>query len=125
MTTNPARDAGAMAPRGVSAVGAGNLGIWEAGRQSIRVYGRHIEDDGPTVFKHACTLGLEGIVSKQKDLLYRSGRSRNWLKESGVCGDDAGGGGGLGPTIEGKNQIMIYGSACPMGCSCRTVWAGG
>jgi bifunctional non-homologous end joining protein LigD len=40
----------------------------------------HIEDDGPTVFKHACKLGLEGIVSKRKDSPYRSGRSSDWLK---------------------------------------------
>jgi bifunctional non-homologous end joining protein LigD len=27
----------------------------------------HIEADGPTVFAHACNMGLEGIVSKRKD----------------------------------------------------------
>jgi hypothetical protein len=27
----------------------------------------HIEADGPTVFAHACKMGLEGIVSKRKD----------------------------------------------------------
>ena len=41
---------------------------------------RHIEGDGPTVFAHACKLGLEGIVSKRKDSAYRSGRSPDWLK---------------------------------------------
>ena len=40
----------------------------------------HIEADGPTVFAHACRMGLEGIVSKRKNSTYRSGRSRNWLK---------------------------------------------
>jgi bifunctional non-homologous end joining protein LigD len=40
----------------------------------------HIEDDGPTVFAHACKMGLEGIVSKRKDSTYRSGRSPDWLK---------------------------------------------
>ena len=40
----------------------------------------HIEADGPTVFAHACKMGLEGIVSKRKGSSYRSGRSRNWLK---------------------------------------------
>jgi len=29
----------------------------------------HIEGDGPTVFAHACKIGLEGIVSKRKDSL--------------------------------------------------------
>ena len=40
----------------------------------------HIEADGPTVFAHACKLGLEGIVSKRKGSSYRSGRSPDWLK---------------------------------------------
>jgi ATP-dependent DNA ligase len=40
----------------------------------------HIEIDGPTVFAHACKLGLEGIVSKRKDSAYRSGRCADWLK---------------------------------------------
>jgi len=34
------------------------------------------EGDGPTVFAHACKMGLEGVVSKRKDSMYRSGRSR-------------------------------------------------
>ena len=33
-----------------------------------------------TIFRHACKLGLEGIVSKRKDSPYRSGRSPDWLK---------------------------------------------
>jgi bifunctional non-homologous end joining protein LigD len=40
----------------------------------------HLEGDGPTVFAHACRLGLEGIVSKRKGSSYRSGRSPDWLK---------------------------------------------
>jgi bifunctional non-homologous end joining protein LigD len=43
-------------------------------------FNEHIEGDGPTVFAHACNLGLEGIVSKRKDSAYRSGRSPDWLK---------------------------------------------
>jgi bifunctional non-homologous end joining protein LigD len=43
-------------------------------------YNEHIEADGPTVFAHACKMGLEGIVSKRKDSPYRSGRSPDWLK---------------------------------------------
>ena len=30
---------------------------------------------GPDLFRHACLMGLEGIVSKQKDQPYRAGRS--------------------------------------------------
>ena len=36
--------------------------------------------EGPVVFKSACELGLEGIVSKRAGSLYKSGPSRNWLK---------------------------------------------
>jgi bifunctional non-homologous end joining protein LigD len=43
-------------------------------------FNEHMEGDGPTVFAHACKLGLEGIVSKRKDSAYRSGRSADWLK---------------------------------------------
>src|SRR5262249_16062663 len=48
-------------------------------RPGIR-FNEHMEGDGPTVFAHACKLGLEGIVSKRKDSAYRSGRSPDWLK---------------------------------------------
>ncbi len=36
--------------------------------------------DGTTVFEQVCALGLEGIVSKRKELRYISGRSPYWLK---------------------------------------------
>ena len=35
-------------------------------RHGIR-FNDHIESDGPTVFAHACKMGLEGIVSKRRD----------------------------------------------------------
>jgi ATP-dependent DNA ligase len=40
----------------------------------------HIEGDGATVFAHACKLGFEGIVSKDRTRPYRSGPSKTWLK---------------------------------------------
>jgi bifunctional non-homologous end joining protein LigD len=41
----------------------------------------HLEhDDGGVVFRHACKLGLKGIVSKRLGSRYRSGRSPDWLK---------------------------------------------
>jgi bifunctional non-homologous end joining protein LigD len=43
-------------------------------------FNEHMEGDGETVFRHACKLGLEGIVSKRKDSAYRSGHSPDWLK---------------------------------------------
>jgi ATP-dependent DNA ligase len=36
--------------------------------------------EGALVFAKACELGLEGVVSKRAGSLYRSGRSRSWLK---------------------------------------------
>jgi bifunctional non-homologous end joining protein LigD len=43
-------------------------------------WNEHIEGDGEAIFRHACKLRLEGIVSKRKDSPYRSGRSPDWLK---------------------------------------------
>ena len=43
-------------------------------------FNEHIEGDGPTVFAHACKMGLGGIVSKRKDSTYRSGHSPDWVK---------------------------------------------
>jgi bifunctional non-homologous end joining protein LigD len=40
----------------------------------------HIESGGEAVFKKACELHAEGIVSKQAASKYSSGRSGNWLK---------------------------------------------
>src|SRR5262249_18676872 len=41
-------------------------------------FNEHIGGDGPTVFAHACKLGLEGIVPKRKDSSSRSRRSPDW-----------------------------------------------
>jgi len=35
---------------------------------------------GPELFRAACTMGLEGLVSKLRDRPYRPGRSPNWVK---------------------------------------------
>jgi bifunctional non-homologous end joining protein LigD len=40
----------------------------------------HIDEPGDVVFRHACKLGLEGIVTKHLGSPYRSGRSRHWVK---------------------------------------------
>jgi bifunctional non-homologous end joining protein LigD len=40
----------------------------------------HITEPGDVVFKHACRMGLEGIVSKRLGSTYRSGRTNAWLK---------------------------------------------
>ncbi|HZW24046.1 MAG TPA: DNA ligase D [Gallionella sp.] len=51
---------------------------YEAGA-AVR-YSDHVRGQGPEFFEQACTLGLEGIVSKRADAPYRSGRSRLWQK---------------------------------------------
>jgi ATP-dependent DNA ligase len=35
---------------------------------------------GPDLFRHACLLGLEGLVSKHRESTYRGGRSPRWIK---------------------------------------------
>jgi bifunctional non-homologous end joining protein LigD len=35
---------------------------------------------GPDLFRHACLMGLEGMVSKHRVSLYRGGRFRHWVK---------------------------------------------
>jgi bifunctional non-homologous end joining protein LigD len=44
------------------------------------VLNEHYDGDGEIVFKYACKLGCEGIVSKRIGSLYRSGRSPHWVK---------------------------------------------
>src|SRR5258708_3895491 len=82
-------------------------------------FNEHMDGDGETVFRHACKLGLEGIVSKRKDSPYRSGRSPDWLKMKNadapaakregeedwerIASDER-------STRNGRNRIMIHGS---------------
>ena len=47
-------------------------------------YSEHLDTDGPTMFEHAGRLGLEGIISKRRDLPYRPGRTDDWLKSKCV-----------------------------------------
>jgi bifunctional non-homologous end joining protein LigD len=42
-------------------------------------YSEHFED-GAALFRQACTIGLEGIISKKRNVPCRSGRSKDWLK---------------------------------------------
>jgi bifunctional non-homologous end joining protein LigD len=43
-------------------------------------FNTHYAADGMTVFKNACALGCEGIVSKRLGSPYRVGRSDHWIK---------------------------------------------
>jgi bifunctional non-homologous end joining protein LigD len=44
------------------------------------VLNEHYGEDGAIVFREACRLGCEGIVSKRLGSIYRRGRSPLWLK---------------------------------------------
>jgi ATP-dependent DNA ligase len=44
------------------------------------VLNEHYDGDGEIVFKYACKLGCEGVVSKRIGSSYRSGRSPHWVK---------------------------------------------
>jgi bifunctional non-homologous end joining protein LigD len=35
---------------------------------------------GPDLFRHACLMGLEGLVSKHRDSAHRAGRFNRWIK---------------------------------------------
>ena len=45
------------------------------------LYSDHLDgQDGEAMFRHACAMGLEGIVSKRVDSRYKSGRCLSWVK---------------------------------------------
>ena len=44
------------------------------------VFNEHYTGDGAIIYKHACALGCEGIVSKRLGSPYRSGRADYWIK---------------------------------------------
>src|SRR5215218_3924534 len=46
----------------------------------IRLVEHLQHEDGEFIFRHACQLGCEGIISKQIGSRYRSGRTRDWIK---------------------------------------------
>jgi bifunctional non-homologous end joining protein LigD len=45
-------------------------------------FSESFEIDGPAMFKHACGIGLEGVVSKVRDSKYPTGRSNDWVKKT-------------------------------------------
>jgi ATP-dependent DNA ligase len=71
------------------------------------VLSEQIDEPGDVVFRHACKLGLEGIVSKRLGSPYRSGRSRHSVKMKNPAAPavTTGGRGGL------EQKEMTVGSA--------------
>jgi bifunctional non-homologous end joining protein LigD len=44
------------------------------------VYVEYLEAEGDRVLQHACKIGLEGVVAKRRNSIYRSGRTDDWIK---------------------------------------------
>jgi bifunctional non-homologous end joining protein LigD len=65
-----------------TAVGRAQNPSEEADRQEAVQFSESFEVDGPEMFKHACGVGLEGIVSKVRDSRYSSGRGNDWVKKT-------------------------------------------
>lgn len=55
--------------------------------KSLLRYSEHMTGDGLKLLERACSMQLEGIVSKRKDLPYRSGRQGDWNKTKCVSAD--------------------------------------
>ena len=62
----------------------------------------HIEGDGPTVFAHACKMGLEGIVYDLGGTIWGGGHFASMVQLIDQM---------LGPTLEDKNATHIVSSA--------------
>jgi bifunctional non-homologous end joining protein LigD len=44
------------------------------------LFSESFETDGAAMYKQACKMGLEGVVSKVRDARYNSGRTNDWVK---------------------------------------------
>jgi bifunctional non-homologous end joining protein LigD len=69
----------------------------------ILCFSDHLDGSGPVVFRHACELGTEGIISK-RNTPYISGRTSSWLKSKCRLEQElviA----GFTPSTEGPNRI--------------------
>lgn len=51
-----------------------------AGPETPLRYSEHFIEPGQTMLRHACRMGLEGVISKRAEAPYRSGRGRDWVK---------------------------------------------
>jgi hypothetical protein len=59
----------------------GSLSFWLGDRsRSSRFAPFEQGEIGPDLFRAACDMGLEGLVSKRRDRPYRAGRSSDWVK---------------------------------------------
>jgi len=82
---NPLRPVALAASRSVSPPSLNtrcgeSLGLLRQGDQEGIAFNQHYLCEGAVLFKHACALGCEGVVSKRLGSPYRSGRVDDWLK---------------------------------------------
>jgi bifunctional non-homologous end joining protein LigD len=56
------------------------LGLLGATERGVLRFSQHFDRDGGEIYRHACELALEGVVSKRAQDPYRSGRGTGWLK---------------------------------------------
>jgi bifunctional non-homologous end joining protein LigD len=70
----------------------------------------HFEDGGEAVLRSACRLSLEGIVSKQSDAHYVSGRTNTWVKSKCRAGHEVVIGGYS--RTAGKFRSLLVGVHC-------------
>jgi hypothetical protein len=69
------------------------------------VLSEHTDEDGAMVFRQACAMGLEGIVSKRLAAPYRSGPSRDWLKVKRQPGDGETSGGAMVALLDSGDTV--------------------
>ena len=55
-------------------------GLVPSGTDGTLRLSEHLEANGSAMVRHACRLGLEGVISKRRDRPYRSGRTEDWVK---------------------------------------------
>ena len=54
--------------------------LLQSGAVSQIRYSEHMEIEGEIFYRYACQHGLEGIISKRRDLEYTSRRTKTWIK---------------------------------------------
>ena len=95
-------------------------------KTALLAYSQHLAVSADEVYAHACQLGAEGILSKQADARYTSGRTDSWLKlkcthrQEFVIGGftlPKDGGGGLGSLLLGyyRDGKLIHCGRCGTG----------
>jgi bifunctional non-homologous end joining protein LigD len=79
----------------------------DAGEDPLLRFVEHFETGGDAVLKSACRLSLEGIVSKQAEAPYQSGRAETWAKSKCRAGHEVVI--GAYSTINGKFRSILVG----------------